>query len=528
MTERAPARGRGTARALAVVLAGFAAGDAAAAQPRTAIPWLSDSVEAPAPPAAPRARPRGRNPDASATITVTPLDPIRRDAVGLLPPATTGLPRSLWKGLTASQVASLLIDHPDLGPPAARAVFRRLLLAEADPPEGPDPRDAALLARIDRLLDLGALDEAEALLIAAGPQTPDLFRRWFDIGLLTNRATEQCDALRQNPALSPTLPVRVFCLARGGDWNAAEITLTLGGGVGSITPDQEALLARFLDPVVFEGEPDPPVPRPLTPLDFALREAVGLPRPSGGLPRAFLWSDLDEHTPMRMRIGAAERLMDAGAIDAATLLDAYRTGAPAASGGVWDRARAVQALDAALLPGAEAPLGEALAVADAALSAHGLRTVFARGYADQFAALEPAQLPPPVRVRLAELLLLAGDTASAARAAGPAPDARLASLFAIADAPRAAGTAAGDPRAAAALGGLAVRPPSTPLETRLIAAIDGGAAGPAVLEALDLLAPGSATDPASLETALYVLAAAGQRAEARAIALQTLLAPNDG
>ena len=91
-----------------------------------------------------------------------------------------------------------------------------------------------LVARIDRLLEIGALEEAGALIELAGPDTPELFRRWFDVGLLLDEAEAPCAALRQNPSLSPTLPARVFCLARGGDWNAAEITLTLGEGVGSI------------------------------------------------------------------------------------------------------------------------------------------------------------------------------------------------------------------------------------------------------------------------------------------------------
>ena len=194
----------------------------------------------------------------------------------------------------------LILDHPDQGVPEARALFHRLLLAEADPPAGAGPGDAVLVARIDRLLEMGALDEALALIERAGPESPELFRRWFDTGLLLDRSTEPCAALRQNPALSPTLPARVFCLARGGDWNAAEITLTLGQEVGSIPPAEEALLARFLDPELFEEEAEPPIPEPLTALDFLMREAVGLSRPPGQLPLAFLHPDLDPHTPMRM------------------------------------------------------------------------------------------------------------------------------------------------------------------------------------------------------------------------------------
>jgi hypothetical protein len=514
---------RRPAAALAAALGLLAAAGPAAGQPRSAIPWLSDSVDL-STPQPPPPRPRAAGPPEAGAITVTPLEPISRDAVGLLKPDVSGLPRDLWGDAPAAEVRARLLEHPDRGPPAARALFRRLLLAEADPPPDAGPGSEVLLARLDRLLAMGALAEAEALILAAGPETPEIFRRWFDIGLLTDRAQDQCAALRQNPALSPTLPARVFCLARGGDWNAAEITLTLGQGVGAITPDQEALLARFLDPVLFEEEPPPPVPDPLTALDFTLREAVGLPRPPGPPPLAFLHRDLDEHAPMRMRVGAAERLALAGAVPPDVLLEAYRAGAPAASGGLWDRARAVQALDAALAAGAPAALAEALAAADAALTARELRATLARAYAPALAALDPAGLPEAARPRFVEILLLGGEPGAAARAAGPAPEPPLAGLLAVAGVgPAPEGI--DDPRLAAALAGLAERPPADPRETRLAEAIAAGRSGEAMLEALALLAAAPAVDPPALQAALFALRAAGQIDVARAAALETLLLP---
>ncbi|HET9069493.1 MAG TPA: hypothetical protein VFN28_12675, partial [Amaricoccus sp.] len=156
------------------------------------------------------------------TITVTPLPAVSRDAIGLLPPEATGFSRRLWNGQSAEAVRDAILDAPGTGVPETQALLQRLLLAEADPPEGAGAETSVLVARLDRLLEIGALEKAEALVVAAGPATPELFRRWFDTGLLLDRAAEPCAALRQNPALSPTLPARVFCLARGGDWSAAE------------------------------------------------------------------------------------------------------------------------------------------------------------------------------------------------------------------------------------------------------------------------------------------------------------------
>jgi hypothetical protein len=486
--------------------------------PRSAIPWLSQSIEIGATPPPP-SRPR---PAGSDEITVTPLGEVRRDAVGLLPPETTGFARALWGSDGAAEVRALIEEHPAGGVPAARALFRRLLLAEADPPGDPEPGGATVLvARIDQLLRMGALEPAGALIDRAGPDTPELFRRWFDIGILLDRTQGPCAALRQNPALSPTLPARVFCLARGGDWNAAEITLTLGEQVGSIPADEQALLARFLDPELFEEEDPPPVPVPLTPLDFLMREAVGLPRPPGTLPLAFLWTDIGEHVPMRTRIVAAERLAVSGAAPSAALFAAYRSGEPAASGGVWDRARAVQALDAALAAGKPAEIGPALLAADASLGGRGLRVALADAYGGALATLDPASLAPEARSAAAELLLLAAAPDAARHMANP-DDAAMPALLAIAGAGPVPAAAA-DPLAAAALAGLTAEAPADDRERRLAASLAEGRQGRALLEALALVQSGERTDPPSLRAAMLALKLAGQGEAARTIALQTIL-----
>ena len=514
MTARLPA-------ALVAVLA--AACPSFAVEPLSAIPWLSLSVDPAAAP--PPARPAGTPAaEASDTITVTPLNDVRRDATGLVPPAESGFARDLWGPTRADEARSLILAHRPRAAPEARALFHRLLLAEADAPPGSDGTAALLIARVDRLLGMGAVEEASALLGMADPNTPDLFRRWFDAGLLLDEAEPPCDALRQNPSLSPTLPARVFCLARGGDWNAAEITLTLGEGVGSIPPDQERLLARFLDPALFEGEPDPAIPDPLTPLDFLLREAVGLARPSGPLPLAFLQADLDEHAPMRVRIDAAERLALSDAVAPGVLFEAYRAGEPAASGGAWDRAAAVQDLDAAFAAGDPARIGTALVSADRALAARGLRVAFARDSAAALAEVDPGGLSPVARRAAFELLLLADDPETARPFADPA-DPRDRALLAVAGVGEAPPDGPDD-LTRAALDGLAPRGPGDTREIRLRAALESGRQGAALIEALDLLPASGPADPAALRAALHILTAAGQTAAARRVALQTLLAPD--
>ena len=227
---------------------------------------------------------------------------------------------------------------------------------------------------------------------------------------------------------------------------------------------------------------------------------------------------------MRMRIDAAEQLALAGAIDESELFAAYRSGVPAASGGVWDRAAAVQALDAALDAGTgDDDVGPALVAADAALAARGLRVPLARSYGARLAPLDAAALPPAARPVLFELLLLAGAVPAATRIADLAADSRQTALLAIADPGAKPPSTAPDDLTAAALAGLSAIEPADDREAELASTVAAGRQGQAILAALDLVQGGAEVSPPALRAALLTLRLAGQSASARTLALQTLL-----
>lgn len=493
-----------------------------AQEPQSAIPWLSQSVDGSATSAAiPLPQPSGFGVE---PITTTLLDGSSQDGIGVLTSEITGFNPQLWGPTPYNEVRDLIINHPTSGTATGKDLFRRILLAQSSPPPGGNQTSEILLARIDKLLAMGALVEAEALLELAGPNTPELFRRWFDTALLTDTADAPCDALQHNPALSPTLPTRVFCLARAGDWNAAEITLTLGREVGSIDPDQEALLARFLDPELFENDEEPPVSDPFTPLDYLIREAVGLSRPGSSLPLAFLHHDLSEHAPMRSRIEAAERLVKAGSATETVLFDAYRSGTPSASGGPWDRATAVQELDDAIFQKKNDRLSSALINADALMTDRGLRVAFARDFVTGWPALDDTSLDEMAKNTAFELLLLGANPAEAALLAGPKPNPDQAALLAIAG----TGTSETTPTDAKIKTVLDVfsdhPPPVGSLGQELMVLLEHGEQGKALLNALDMLSDGSDGGPVATSAALSTLVAAGQEKAARQIALEVLLA----
>jgi hypothetical protein len=392
------------ARALGgALLVWLATGGAVPAQaPLSAIGWLSESVASPAPaPVAPEA-PAVAGTGIAPPVTTSVLGAPSANAAGVLPSSVTGLPRALWGLGRAEEIAALLVADRSDALPAQRALLFTLLLAEAEPP--PDATgEGLLLARVDALLAAGALDQAQALIEAAGMPGPDLFRRAFDVALLTGHEDRSCAEMVANPALAPTFPARIFCLARSGDWNAAALTLRTGVALGHLGPGDEALLSRFLDPDLYEGEGSLTPPDPVTPLAWRMLEAVGETLPTGPLPLAFAHAELRETAGWKARIEAAERLTRAGVIAPNLLLGVYTEGQPSASGGVWDRVGAFQDFEAALSAADPARVAATLPPAWEAMMAAELEVPFAELFADRLSRLTLDPLTAALAFRIALL-----------------------------------------------------------------------------------------------------------------------------
>lgn len=368
---------------------------ARADEPLSAIDWLSDSVATSASatgrvepglpePAEPPVAGGGAMPEDVATTVLGAGSP---DAIGLLSPQVTGLPRALWGLGRTDEIAALLTAERVDALPALKELFLTIILAEADPPADSGGKGVLLRSRIDKLLALGALDQAAALLDASGAEEPELFRRAFDVALLTGTEDRACDTMQALPNLAPTFPARIFCLARSGDWNAAALTLQTAEALGHVTADEADLMARFLDPDLFEGEPPPLAPERLTPLSWRMFEAIGEPLPTQNLPLAFAFADLSQTSGWKAQLEAAERLARAGALPPNRLLGLYTEREAAASGGVWDRVDAFQAFDAAIRARDIGAVTRRLPVVWRQMAAAELEVPFAALYAEELSKL---------------------------------------------------------------------------------------------------------------------------------------------
>lgn len=361
--------------------------------PLSAIDWLSQSITTPA---SGTGGITGTVLEAPVTggsalpepIATSALDGPSPDAVGLIPTAVSGLPRKLWgAGLTHEIGAQLTAEQVETLP-ALRQLFLTLLLAEVDAPVDAGGTGDLLRIRIDKLLALGALEQAAALIEAAGSTTPEMFRRAFDVALLTGAEDRACKAMQSAPDLAPTIQARIFCLARSGDWDAAAVTLRTTEALDQITEDQGTLMARFLDPDLFEGEPPPPAPTPVTPLDWKMFEAIGEPLATDRLPLAFSYADLSIQAGWKSQIEAAERLTRGGTIAPNVILGLYTEREAAASGGVWDRVIAFQAFDAAMQSEDPARIAQTLPAAWSQMQEVELEVPFAVLYGKSLGGLD--------------------------------------------------------------------------------------------------------------------------------------------
>ncbi len=485
-------------------------------EPLSAIDWLSQSVRIPDQSIAPPTpQLRDEPPVASSAIpprvSTTPLDGRSPDPIGLLAPSVTALPSTLWAGSDEDVLITLLRAESIDGSPAMRELLQTLLLAEADAPLGASPDGRLFYARIDKLLDLGAIEPAQALLEQAQIDTPNLFRRWFDVALLLGTEDQACQVMQRRIDVAPTYAARIFCLARSGDWTAAALSLKTHIALQDLSANEEALLSRFLDPELFEGEPPLGPPERISPLRFRMYEAIGERLSTSSLPRAFAHADLRNTVGWKSQLEAAERLTRHGAIAPNVLFALYTSRTPSASGGIWDRAAAIQRFEEAIKRESPAKIAETLPDAWVAATDAGTELAFASEYAETLIANGLSGDAAQLAFKIGLLSTSYEETALAAPNQDPA-------LIALAQGVPSPALSTDRTYQAIAAAFTNAQPPE-----QLLSRARNDQLGEALLRTIALFNAGTDGDLTALTEALSFLRAVGLEDVARRAALQVLL-----
>jgi hypothetical protein len=510
----------GSKRGLALAFLILSSGTATAEAPLSAIDWLTRPAPAPVlkPPASNPERPSEPPVSKSATapdVTVAPLSGETFNAVGLLAPSVTGLPVSLWQSSKAEDLTRLVAAQKVDTHPSMQSLLYTLLLAEAAAPHDAKLNAEFLQSRVRTLISLGGVEPAQAMLEPVATRAPELFQLWFDATLLTGDEDKACAALNQDTALSQSYAARIYCLARGGDWNTAALTFDSARTLGLLTSSEIALLQHFLDPEEFEGDPLPLAPVRPTPLTFRLYEAVGEPLSTLTLPRAFAVADLRDTSGWKAQIEAAERLARTGALSKNRLLGLYTERRPAASGGVWDRVSAMQRFDAAIAENNLNSIDVTLPQAWASMEAARLEDAFARAYAPKLLEMDITKGPGELAYRV---LLLSPQYEEAAVRFGDAFPAR---SFETALAKGELADSSGHDELEEAIKQGLSETGKVPDDIRAL--LGDGKLGEAILTTMLRFQTGAAGEPTALQGALAAFRALGLEETARRSALEVQL-----
>ncbi len=505
-------------RIKAVVAALLIPAATAAQEPLSVIDWLNDHPGTGLPGTVVM-EPPVANGIVNPEIEVSPLEELA-PPLGLVPSSVTGMPLDLWVASDIDDLTDHIATVPVADSPSMQALLYSLLLSETRPPSG-DAAEQLTLARIDRLMALGAVDPAQALTRRADPMaSAALFQRWFDATLLTGEEEQSCRVLTAKPHLAPGYDARIFCTARAGDWQTAALTLETAHALTLLPQWKLDLLDRFLSPEIYEGAPPLPAPASVDPLAYRIREAIGERLSSQDLPRAFATADLRDVAGWKAQLEAAERLTRVGALSANQLLGLYTERLPAASGGIWDRVDALQRFETALGTRSPDAVAKTLPPVWSAMRRVGLGVPFAELFADPLASQD---LTDPGAVNLAwriRLLSSAYETA-----AHYPPDTSEMSSFLAA-------LAQGDPGRVEAPSDLTEAisegfSGNVPLTGDIRRAIDDARLGEAILMTMDLFDSGASGNPADLANAISAFRRMGLEDTARRASLHLILLGHD-
>ena len=92
---------------------------------------------------------------------------------------------------------------PKLSLASTNKVFKRLLLVDANPPLNSigmkNMGNAFVLSRIDQLINLGALDEAEEMLNYIKEPSIEFMKRKIEVAALNGRISKTCELANKYP-----------------------------------------------------------------------------------------------------------------------------------------------------------------------------------------------------------------------------------------------------------------------------------------------------------------------------------------
>ncbi len=262
---------------------------------------------------------------------VEELGALGAEGIGVLTVDQGGFGVAAWRGTNRAllEAALPLLPAPSSSP-MMRALARRLLLTEAEPPSGVADGPSLLALRVDRLAALGNREDLEALLSRIPPESLDagMAARVVELRWLAGDPDRGCREIE--PLLArfdgdlSLQKAAIYCHARAGRKAPAMLGLDLLHEQGHDDPS----FARKIDAVLAGKTQEIEVDGALQPLDLAILATSGIKVSADNLAEAapLVIAAVARRTQLvdpALRLAAAEKAALLGALPAETLMEIY-------------------------------------------------------------------------------------------------------------------------------------------------------------------------------------------------------------
>ena len=265
----------------------------------------------------------------SEKIEETLLGKINFNGIGLIAIERTEFPDDLWSNSSEKALSEKLNAMSRLSLASTNKIFKRLLLVDAKPPLNSIGTEnmgySFLLSRIDQLINMGALDEADEILNYIKEPSIEFMKRKIEVASLNGRLSKTCDIANKYPNFKGMLQFKIICLVRENDWQAAALAFTVGSSLNQFSQNEEQLLLNYLDPDIEMNYNDRIVISELSPTDFFLMHGKKDIIPQDVIPNKYAYAFSRSDISPLVRIKSVEQLASSYVVNANTLFDLYRS-----------------------------------------------------------------------------------------------------------------------------------------------------------------------------------------------------------
>lgn len=257
------------------------------------------------------------------------LGGINLNSVGLISVENTSFPGNIWNSSSEKLLAQKVNEMPEFELSSVNKLFKRLLILDTEPPinsiGSKNMGSLFLISRIDKLIEFGAIDEAETILDYIKNPGFELLKRKMDVALINGRLQGICKEIKSHSHSTVFLKFKILCLAREGDWNAAAIIFSVGSTLKLFTPIEKKLLLNFLDPEINIEIEKKEISKNLSPINFYLFLSRNSLPNSKNLSPKYNYYFKEIGTPLMTRIEASEKLVKKFSMNAHHLFSLYRS-----------------------------------------------------------------------------------------------------------------------------------------------------------------------------------------------------------